>query len=773
MTIPAALREVPEDLIPSGLGGVGRGEREVAEVLFEQRRSENVAYCRTMAAVYTLHRVMYADEEAEYLASPGAYAEAVQARRRLSAAAQSLEAQVSTLLRVGSAAAAHAIEVAVGLVERIPQVFALVGAGVISPKGGEVALARSRVLTGEQARVFDGRMAERLAEDYEVLALPALREAADLLVEGIDPDAAERRRRAATQDRRVTFRPEEDGMAAVFALLPAHDVQEFRTRVDFIVGTVCSEDPRTLSQRSADGVMQLTRGYTTLGCQCDTDGCKYREARFAGEPDADGVVTRFIAMFHVVVNERDLAVSLGAASADAAEPAEAAPAAAGETADAVGAAVTENADAASAAVAEFSEAAGAAVAEPADPVLAASDRERPDVGAPGGEAPSTAFGYLVGHGPISAEYARELAARGDAKIRPFGQRLPESMEERAESRTDADSWTAGDVERCAHDLAFASTFTRIVTEIEHWGPWDDEGDEDFGGPGKPGGPDSPGPGGRDVGGPAPGGSGAGAFGDRGPEGHDPDEGRPGGDSPADGGPGPDAGPDRASPPGGEHRRPSGITAAHSADRPPGPPREPGALVRARGSAGYRPSADLRRYLRLVFPRCVFPHCSRPASRAQIDHRREYDHRAPELGGGTTADQIQPLCVAHHQLKTAGEWIDARLPDGRILWVSPDGRRHIVNPHGVVLELFPDLARIEWIVPERATPEAVAAPGGRTRLQREHARRERLRQRNIAALEAERARAAQRPSAVEDCIAAALGAPRRPSAAPSFDGPPPF
>ncbi|MGV7591780.1 hypothetical protein PJI74_29815, partial [Mycobacterium kansasii] len=47
----------------------------------------------------------------------------------------------------------------------------------------------------------------------------------------------------------------------------------------------------------------------------------------------------------------------------------------------------------------------------------------------------------------------------------------------------------------------------------------------------------------------------------------------------------------------------------------------GAVVRARGSAGYRPSADLRRYLRLVFPRCVFPFCNRPASQAQIDHRR--------------------------------------------------------------------------------------------------------------------------------------------------------
>lgn len=93
---------------------------------------------------------MYADGEVEYLARPGDYAEAVQARRRLSAAAEALEAQVSTLLRIGPLAASHAIEVAVGFVERIPKVFALIGEGVISPKSGEVALSRSRVLTAEQ-----------------------------------------------------------------------------------------------------------------------------------------------------------------------------------------------------------------------------------------------------------------------------------------------------------------------------------------------------------------------------------------------------------------------------------------------------------------------------------------------------------------------------------------------------------------------------------------------------------------------------------------------
>ncbi|WP_248489343.1 HNH endonuclease signature motif containing protein [Tsukamurella sp. PLM1] len=181
---------------------------------------------------------------------------------------------------------------------------------------------------------------------------------------------------------------------------------------------------------------------------------------------------------------------------------------------------------------------------------------------------------------------------------------------------------------------------------------------------------------------------------------------------------------------------------------------------------------------------MFPFCGRPASRAQIDHRTEFDHRDPGLGGATTAEQLQPLCVPHHQLKTAGAWIDARLPDGRILWTSPHGRRYIVDPSGIVLQLFPDLLRVQWLIPDGAVPGSVvsargrlvpeaAHSGGRTRLQREHARRERLRERNVAALLAEQSAAAQSRSAVEDSVLRAIGVTPPLPRMPTDDEPPPY
>ncbi|TWS19850.1 DUF222 domain-containing protein [Tsukamurella asaccharolytica] len=550
MDLPSGLRELPGHLLPPELAGAAGFRERTADLLFEQRRCENLAFCRTVTTLYSLYRTVYADAEAEYLALPAADAtdrELLARRRDLRLREIALNAQVSTQLRLGTDATDRALTEAVGFVERLPQVLALVGENTISVRAGQEALRRSRVLTGEQARRFDELIAERLRRDpLELLAIPAVREAADKIVEGIDPHAAEKRRKRAREDRTVVFRAEDDGMAAAYALLPAEDILEINAKVEEIIETVCDHDPRTVAQRRADGLTARVRGSITLGCQCEQPGCPYREERGIEDGSVDGAIIRYRTLIHVVINETTLA---------------------GRNDDA---------------------------------------------------------GYLVGHGPVTAEHARGLAARDDAVVREFGERITAPVEPEPATTPALDA-------------------PAPVIEVSEPATVESEAA-----------PDAP-----------------------------------------------------------ESVRP---------------------LVKARGTAGYRLTADLARYLTLLYPRCVFPMCTRPAARCEIDHSTEYDHHDPAAGGASSADNLQPLCKAHHRLKTAGGWIDARLPDGRILWTSPTGQMITVDPAGTVLDLFPDLRRIDWITPlPAAGSPMVRHRNGPTRLEREHARRAGARAASVALL----------------------------------------
>ena len=46
--------------------------------------------------------------------------------------------------------------------------------------------------------------------------------------------------------------------------------------------------------------------------------------------------------------------------------------------------------------------------------------------------------------------------------------------------------------------------------------------------------------------------------------------------------------------------------------------------------------------------CVFPHCTKPAERCDLDHIEPHAD-----GGATCPCNLAPLCRGHHRLKTAG------------------------------------------------------------------------------------------------------------------------
>ena len=71
------------------------------------------------------------------------------------------------------------------------------------------------------------------------------------------PDAAERRRQRAKADRRVEFTPVGDGMAELWALLPAESALHIKKLVEERALERASDDRRTIDERRADALVDL------------------------------------------------------------------------------------------------------------------------------------------------------------------------------------------------------------------------------------------------------------------------------------------------------------------------------------------------------------------------------------------------------------------------------------------------------------------------------------------------------------------------------------
>jgi hypothetical protein len=108
---------------------------------------------------------------------------------------------------------------------------------------------------------------------------------------------------------------------------------------------------------------------------------------------------------------------------------------------------------------------------------------------------------------------------------------------------------------------------------------------------------------------------------------------------------------------------------------------------------YAVSDRLREYLVARDATCRFPGCRRRATRCQIDHADSWDD-----GGATSIDNLGPLCVRHHQLKTHGGWrITASGADGSCAWLSPMKRRYARDAEPIgpppeprpVMDVLPD------------------------------------------------------------------------------------
>ena len=98
---------------------------------------------------------------------------------------------------------------------------------------------------------------------------------------------------------------------------------------------------------------------------------------------------------------------------------------------------------------------------------------------------------------------------------------------------------------------------------------------------------------------------------------------------------------------------------------------------------YRPTADMRRWLRARDQHCRFPGCRMPAVRCEVDHT--HDHAQ---GGPTDLRNLAHLCQRHHSMKQFTAWRVRQLPGGILEWTSPLGRTSLDEPPAVGVHFVP-------------------------------------------------------------------------------------
>ena len=194
-----------------------------------------------------------------------AWAQARQARliAALAARRASLDAltdwvseEVATALHQSSGTAAFRTRQATALIDRLPATLAMWEAGLLDQRRVSVITEATTNLTDEHAAAVEARVLPRAPQQTAAQLRAALKRA----IIAVDPAGAEQRHDAARKGRRVAVNPEEDGMASLWALLPAPDAIasfEWLTRLARGCG---SDDPRSMDERRADLLADLLSG---------------------------------------------------------------------------------------------------------------------------------------------------------------------------------------------------------------------------------------------------------------------------------------------------------------------------------------------------------------------------------------------------------------------------------------------------------------------------------------------------------------------------------
>jgi Domain of unknown function (DUF222) len=168
--------------------------------------------------------------------------------------------EIALALNISGIAASHRLDLALDLVEKLPDTLAALDKGEIDLTRARAISDSTGPLSAEHAAEVEARVLDKAKEQNA----PQLRRLLKRTVIKIDPDGAQARYKERRAGRRVVVTPVEDGMAELWAYLPAPAANAIYLAVDAAARQAKTpDDERTADQRRADVFVDLVLGEAT------------------------------------------------------------------------------------------------------------------------------------------------------------------------------------------------------------------------------------------------------------------------------------------------------------------------------------------------------------------------------------------------------------------------------------------------------------------------------------------------------------------------------
>ncbi len=165
--------------------------------------------------------------------------------------------EIAIELDLSCSAAAAQLKLAHTMTYRLPATLAALEAGAID-------LGRARAVadaTGSLSQVHAAAVEEKVLARGGRASHTLFRQALRRAVLAVDPDGAQRRHEKQRRERQVRIGPLDDGMAELWAFLPAAEAQAAYQHIDALARCAgAPDDPRSMDERRADVLTDLLLG---------------------------------------------------------------------------------------------------------------------------------------------------------------------------------------------------------------------------------------------------------------------------------------------------------------------------------------------------------------------------------------------------------------------------------------------------------------------------------------------------------------------------------